>query len=189
VRAALDLASAGPSDRLLDLGTGTGEVLRQLARRSTRPLYAVGVDTSAAMLAHVPALPSGWTVRKGDALALPFAADEFEVAVASYVLHVLPEGVLATALAELARVLRPGGRLVTVTPVVPTRGLVRAVGVACDIVSRWAPATFGGLRSLDPGGALEQAGFALLCGRTVLRGYPSLCLLARLPAATGASLA
>ena len=164
-------------------------ILRELALRSTRPLYAVGVDTSTAMLARVPELPSGWSVCEGDVLALPFAADEFEVAVASYILHVLPEGVLASALAELARVLRPGGRLVTVTPLVPSRGPLRALGAACDVVSRWAPATFGGLHSLDPRRDLERAGFALLRSRTLLRGYPSLCVLAQLPAASGTPFA
>lgn len=181
VRTALDLACAGPDDRLLDLGTGTGEVLRELAGRPVRPRGAVGVDASAAMLARVPALPGGWTVSRGDLSALPCASDEFDVAVASYVLHVLPDAALAPALAELARVLRPGGRFVTVTPVVPARGLLRPVAVALDAMARRTLAWTGGLRAFDPRQALAEAGFRVIRARVLQRGYPSLCVLAHNP--------
>jgi ubiquinone/menaquinone biosynthesis C-methylase UbiE len=186
VRTALDLANPGPGDRLLDLGTGTGEVLRQLATRPARPQFVVGVDTSSAMLSRLPVLPLGWTASEGDALALPFPDGEFTVAVASYVLHVLPELRLAKALSEVARVLRPGGRLITVTPVLPERGVLRPLAAAGNAAAQRAPALFGGLRAFDPARALEQAGFTLLRGRTLQRGYPSLCILAQKPVpATG----
>ncbi|MGI8558776.1 MAG: class I SAM-dependent methyltransferase [Solirubrobacteraceae bacterium] len=181
VRAALDLAAPLATDRLLDLGTGTGEVLSQLAARPRRPRVAVGVDASEAMLAQVQALPSGWSVRRGDVLALPFCSGEFDVAIASYLLHVLPEAVLPRTLAEIARVLRPGGRIVTVTPVIPQRGSARVAAVMCDNVARQAPRSLGGLRAFDPGPGLEQAGFRLVRGRVVKRGYPSLCVLALRP--------
>jgi len=184
VRAALDLADPQPGDRLLDLGTGTGEVLRLLASRPARPRFAVGVDTSSAMLSRVPVLPLGWTVREGDALALPFPAGEFTVAVASYVLHVLPEALLQQALSELARVLRPGGRLITITPVLPDRGALRPLAAAFDAAAQRAPALLGGLRAFDPTRALEQAGFTLLRGQALQRGYPSLCILAQKPMLT-----
>jgi len=80
------------------------------------------------MLARVGTLPPGWNAR-GDALSLPLDDRKFQVAVASYVLHVLPPAHLRVALTELHRVLRPGGRLVTVTPADPSRGLARAVAL------------------------------------------------------------
>lgn len=178
VRAALDLARPGPDDRLLDLGTGTGEVLRQLAGRARRPMHAVGLDASAGMLARIPALPQGWSVDRGDVTALPYAAETFDVAIASYVLHVLPDGALAPALAEAVRILRPGGRMVTVTPVIPARGMLRPGAVALDALARRAPAWAGGLRALDPRQALTEAGFTLVRTRVLQRGYPSLCVLA-----------
>lgn len=179
VRAALELIAPGQQERLLDVGTGTGEVLRQLARRERPPREAVGVDPSEAMLALVPPLPPGWTVREGDARDLPFADERFDVAVVSYVLQVLPAADVAAALAELWRVLRPEGRLVTVTPYVPSRGAARPVAIALDRLARRHPARFGGMRALDPQPQLERAGFALVRVRCSLRGYPSLCVLAR----------
>ncbi len=189
VRAALDLARPRADDRLLDLGTGTGVVLRELAERPGRPRRAVGVDASAAMLARVAALPDGWSVCRGDVRALPFGAGEFDVAIASYVLHVLPDAALAMAVAELARVLLPGGRLVTVTPVVPARGVLRPVAVAVAAMGRRAPGWVGGLRELDPRQALEKAGFRLIRARSLRRGYPSLCVLAQGPVPGNQSLA
>jgi len=178
VRTALDLADLSPDDRLLDVGTGTGAVLRELAARPRRPRHAVGVDASTAMLARVPALPAGWELTQADARALPFDAGAFDVAVACYVLHVLPEGGVHTALSELARVLVPFGRLVTVTPVVPAAGLLRPVAAALDTMARRVPARLGGLRALDPRAALERAGFTSVRARSSHRGYPSLCVLA-----------
>lgn len=125
LRAALDLAEVRPSERLLDLGTGTGAVLRELARRPSRPGEAVGVDVSAAMLAHAPALPSSWRLVQADATDLPFGDASFDVAVAAYLLHLLERDVFVRALAEARRVLRPGGRLVTVTPAAPCSLLAR----------------------------------------------------------------
>jgi len=189
VRAALNMADPRPLDRLLDLGTGTGMVLRELAKRPGRPDVVVGIDASTAMLARVPALPSGWTVHHGDALDLPFPASDFDIVVASYVLHVLPDAVLAAALSQLTRVLRPSGRLVTVTPIVPPRGLMRPVATACNAAARSAPSRLGGLRAFDPRPALEHAGFTPISSRVILRGYPSLCVLAHGPALTPARAA
>jgi SAM-dependent methyltransferase len=181
VSVALDLARPEPLDGFLDLATGTGAVLRELARRPARPRHAVGIDASASMLAQVPPLPHGWTVQRGDAGALPFDAGAFDVSVASYVLHLLPHAQLATALSELARVLRPGGRLVTVTPILPTRGLLRPLALAGDTMARRGRAWAAGLRTLDPQPALERAGFDVIRVRSSKRGYASLCVLAHAP--------
>lgn len=179
VRAALELLAADRQERLLDVGTGTGEVLRQLARRERHPREAVGVDPSEAMLALVPPLPDGWSVREGDARDLPFADERFDVAVVSYVLQVLADADVPATLSELWRVLRPEGRLVTVTPYVPSHGPARPLAIALDRLARRDPTRFGGLRALDPRPQLERAGFALVRARHSLRGYPSLCVLAR----------
>ncbi len=179
VRTALDMLDPQADERLLDIGTGTGEVLRQLLDRDKPPHVAVGVDASAGMLAHAPKLPPEWAIREGDARELPFDDDGFDIAVAAYILHVLPAADVPTALAELARVLRPGGRAAIVTPAIPRRGVMRCVALASDALARRAPRRYGGLRALDPRSPLSHAGFTVVNARTNLRGYPSLCVLAR----------
>ena len=109
-----DLLPAGEIGRLLDIGTGTGRLLEVLAPRVTSGL---GVDASRAMLALARARLArpGLThcaVRQADMYRLPLADAGFDLVVLHMVLHYAedPAGVLA----EAARVLRPGGRLVVV---------------------------------------------------------------------------
>jgi len=176
---ALELAAPGPEDRLLDVGTGTGAVLRALAQLPSRPRRAHGVDPSAGMLARVGPLPDGWDVLQADAARLPLADASVDVAVAAYVLHVAaqPDEILA----ELRRVLRPGARLVVVTPAVPRRGLARRLALGGAWLAARFPGTLGGLRPLDPRPALSRAGFSLVRARRTGSGYPSLVVLAHAP--------
>lgn len=103
-----------PFDSLLDLGTGTGRMLEVLAPLAAR---AVGVDASADMLAVARANldragVGNAQVRLGDIHHLPFQRNGFDVVTIHQVLHYLDEP--ERAIAEAARVLRPGGRLVIV---------------------------------------------------------------------------
>ncbi len=152
---AADLAAIDGSETLVDLGTGTGALLAELARRDARPRRAIGFDRSPAMLAHVPALPAGWRVETASAHALPLPSASADVVTAAYLFHLLGEDERAAVLAEARRVLAPGGRLVCVTPSRPW----------------W-------LKPLDTRPPLRSAGFTLVRARTVRRGYPSLCVLA-----------
>jgi ArsR family transcriptional regulator len=112
--ALLSLMPESSSLRLLDIGTGTGRVLELLASRIGQ---GVGVDASKAMLALARSrlaragLPH-CSVRLADMYRLPIADAAFDVAVMQMVLHYAedPPGVLA----EAARVLRPGGRLIVI---------------------------------------------------------------------------
>lgn len=178
IRAALALAAPGPQDDLLDVGTGTGAALRELAANPDHPRRVLGIDPSIAMLARVPTLPAGWEVRTGDVAHLPFPDDSFLIVLACYVLHVVPRAHIQHALAEIRRVLAPDGRLVAVTPVLPGAPIGRAAGFALDALARRNPDRFGGLRAYDPRPALVDAGFHLVRARYVRRGYPSLCVLA-----------
>jgi ubiquinone/menaquinone biosynthesis C-methylase UbiE len=87
------------------VGCGTGLVLQRVATFAKR---AVGVDLSPGMLARAKA--RGLDVVEGSATALPFADASFDVAYSFKVLSHVPE--LPTALAEMLRVVRPGGHLV-----------------------------------------------------------------------------
>lgn len=179
VNSALDLLRAHQGERLLDLATGTGEVLRRLAERPDRPGQVIGIDQSAAMLSHVPDLPPGWSTQQADARELPFADASFDLAVASYVLHLLAAADLPLALGELGRVLRPEGRVVTTTPAIPPRVPARPLARALDRLAARNPRRYCGLRALDVRPALTAAGFTIIEARWNLRGYPTLCVLAR----------
>jgi ubiquinone/menaquinone biosynthesis C-methylase UbiE len=99
-------------DTLLDAGTGTGRMLELLSPHVKR---AIGVDVSPEMLAIardrlLRENLSHAQVRLADTYRLPFAADSFDAVLFHQVLHYLDDP--GSAVAEAARVMRPGGRLV-----------------------------------------------------------------------------
>ncbi len=89
VATALCLVAPAVNERLVDVGTGTGEVLRQLARRSIVPREVTGIDASRAMLARVGPLPPGRLLRVRDVRALDLPDASFEVLSAGYFLQLL----------------------------------------------------------------------------------------------------
>lgn len=178
VRCMLTLVAPKENERLLDVATGTGVVLRVLASRHEKPREAVGIDATPGMLAKVPPLPGGWSLHVADAVRLPFANDTFDVLTASYLLHLLPQPDFTTVLCECRRVLRPGGRLAVLTPAIPPWPGVRGLAQGMDRLARRGPERYCGLRALDPRASLAEAGFEVLTARYSLLGYPSICVLA-----------
>ena len=107
-----DLLPENGAHDLLDVGTGTGRMLEVLGGRFER---AQGIDLSHEMLAvaRVNIERAGLdhcAIRNGDMYQLPFAAASFDVVTIHQVLHFAERP--ARAIAEAARVLRPGGRVV-----------------------------------------------------------------------------
>src|ERR687898_1390207 len=113
LRALLGLLDVREDERLLDAGTGTGALLRELARQG-QPRQAAGLDRSATMLARArPLLPPGWELVRGDAERMPFDDASFDVATAAYLLHILDADQRAPgswASFTRAEAERPGGR-------------------------------------------------------------------------------
>jgi ubiquinone/menaquinone biosynthesis C-methylase UbiE len=109
-RETLARLSLRPTDRLLDVGCGSGALLHHLAQSPAAPRLS-GVDPVPEMLAIARhKLPPEVELHEGWAEQLPFAADRFDVVVSCNVFHYLREP--ARALREMSRVLRPGGQLV-----------------------------------------------------------------------------
>lgn len=100
----------------LDVGSGPGNVTASLARAAGPDGLALGVDISEAMLDRAVRNEAGPQVGfiKADAQQLPLRDATVDVAVSTAVLQLIPEP--AAALAEMARVLRPGGRLAIMVP-------------------------------------------------------------------------
>ncbi len=120
---AADLALLGPGSRVLDVATGTGDLAIELARRVAPGGEVVGSDFSEAMLARARTKPKpvGAELRFewGDALELPFADGTFDAATVGFGARNFSD--LARGLAEMARVVRPGGRVVVLEFTSPTR--------------------------------------------------------------------
>jgi SAM-dependent methyltransferase len=105
----LDWLAAPPGLRWLDIGCGNGACTELLVSRCA-PAAVVGIDPSEAQLSFArtrPSLTGVTTFRQGDAMALPFDADSFDVAVMPLVIFFVPEP--AVGVAEMVRVVRPGG--------------------------------------------------------------------------------
>jgi len=107
----LELLDPRPGERVLDIGSGPGYLAATLAERVGRSGTVCAVDPSPAMNALAERKAVGLpqlTVELGDALALPFPDGGFDAAVATQVYEYVAD--MPAALAELRRVLRPGGR-------------------------------------------------------------------------------
>lgn len=102
--------SVGPTDRVLDVGCGTGALLHQLARIYPQA-HLAGVDPVPEMLAVARRrLPPSVDLREGWAERLPFADGSFDVVVSCNMFHYIRKPI--AALNEMGRVLRSGGALV-----------------------------------------------------------------------------
>jgi demethylmenaquinone methyltransferase/2-methoxy-6-polyprenyl-1,4-benzoquinol methylase len=118
-----DLAGIGPGDSALDLCCGTGDLALELARRVHPGGRVVGVDFSAPMLqlARSKSLAAGVAITRveGNALELPFDDGEFDAATVGFGIRNLVD--LERGLAEMVRVVRPGGRVVILEITTPRR--------------------------------------------------------------------
>ena len=117
-RRALDALDLAPGQLVLDLATGPGDLLPGLAARH---VTALGVDLSSGMLRLAP---PGALVVQGDAAALPLPSGRLDGAVSAFALRNFVE--LGPVLAELARVLRPGGRIALLDVSTPRQVLLAA---------------------------------------------------------------
>jgi demethylmenaquinone methyltransferase/2-methoxy-6-polyprenyl-1,4-benzoquinol methylase len=136
-RRAVDLASVGPGERVLDVATGTGDLAFELGHRVAPDGVVVAADFSEGMLdiargkadalARVTTAPAGVEIRfeQGNALNLGYADGEFDAATVGFGARNFAD--LERGLAEMTRVVRPGGRVVVLEITTPTEGMLAAV--------------------------------------------------------------
>lgn len=109
-------ATIRDGEDILEIATGTGAQLVALAQANPRG-RTVGVEFADGMLKRTRARLktndlSRVEIQRADALALPLSADSFDLVVNSFMLDLLPREDIPRPIAEMSRVLRPGGRLV-----------------------------------------------------------------------------
>jgi demethylmenaquinone methyltransferase / 2-methoxy-6-polyprenyl-1,4-benzoquinol methylase len=128
-RAMVAAVAASPDDRVLDVATGTGMVAAELVHRYG--CRVVGLDQSEEMLAGAraklarePRLASRVELVRGEAERLPFADGEFDALTFTYLLRYVDDP--AATVAELVRVLRPGGVMASLEFHVPPEPWARA---------------------------------------------------------------
>ncbi len=125
-RALVAAVDPGPGQRVLDVATGTGLVARALARRGAA---VVGLDQSEPMLdaARARTRESTGSIElvRGEAERLPFGDGEFDALTFTYLLRYVDDP--AATVRELARVVRPGGRIGSIEFGVPGRPPARAL--------------------------------------------------------------
>jgi demethylmenaquinone methyltransferase / 2-methoxy-6-polyprenyl-1,4-benzoquinol methylase len=124
-RRAADLAGVSPGDRVLDVATGTGDLALEMAGRVAPGGEVVGVDFSERMLdlarakAADPPTRTNVQFSYGNALELPYPDDSFAAATVGFGARNFSD--LEQGLREMARVVRPGGRVVILEITTPRR--------------------------------------------------------------------
>lgn len=118
LRSVVRAAAPDAGDAVLDVGCGTGTLALLLEEAVGAEGRVEGIDASPEMIAEARKKISKKRPRANVQVALieqiPFGEGEFDLATSTYVFHHLPEELKKTGLAEIRRVLKPGGRLLIV---------------------------------------------------------------------------
>jgi len=115
-RRAADLAEVASGSRVLDVATGTGDLAIELAGRGCE---VIGSDFSEEMLAHAREKDPSITWEWANAMELPYEDDRFDAATVGFGARNFSD--LGRGVSEMARVVRPGGRVVILEITTPTR--------------------------------------------------------------------
>jgi ubiquinone/menaquinone biosynthesis C-methylase UbiE len=151
----LEWLAAEPGWRWLDVGCGNGAFTEMVVERCA-PVSVHGVDPSEAQLAFARARFASPVIqlRQGDAMALPFPDNTFDVAVMPLVIFFVPDP--ATGIAEMARVVCPGGIVSAYAwdildggfPYETLQTEMRALGAAVSTPPSLAASAIAGMRAL-----------------------------------------
>jgi demethylmenaquinone methyltransferase/2-methoxy-6-polyprenyl-1,4-benzoquinol methylase len=116
---AADLAALGPGDSALDVACGTGDLAIELARRVGAGGEVIGSDFAEEMLERARAKDPGLIWEWGNALELPYASGRFDAATVGFGARNFSD--LERGLAEMTRVVKPGGRVVVLEITTPRK--------------------------------------------------------------------
>ena len=155
----LELASFAEARNVLDVGCATGSLTVRIAERLSDGGRVVGIDAAPRMVQRASEKVGGLPVRFDVQLAedLDFPDSSFDTVVNTMFFHHLPIDLKERALAEMFRVLQPGGRLFTVDVDRPTTLFGAAVGYASFVLLIQKP-IYENLRGVLPQ-LMRAAGF------------------------------
>jgi ubiquinone/menaquinone biosynthesis C-methylase UbiE len=160
-RRGIQLANVRDGEAILDVASGTGLILADIARLNRSGLNA-GIDISTGMLekahARLKGSPSRVELKQASAFDIPYPEGTFDLVFNGYMFDLMPVEEMPKILAEFRRVLKPGGRLVMVNM---TEGERPGSHIYERIYQR-DPAVLGGCRGVKMAGSLPQAGFKVL---------------------------
>jgi ubiquinone/menaquinone biosynthesis C-methylase UbiE len=112
----INLARIQPGEQVLDVGCGTGTLAMDVARRVGRAGRVAGIDPGPQQIARARSKAARSNVpiefQVGVIEQLPFPDQTFDVVLSTLMMHHLPASLKRRGLAEIARVLKPGGRLI-----------------------------------------------------------------------------
>ncbi len=160
-------AGLAPGSRILDVATGTGAQALAFAPTAKE---VVGIDLSEAMVrvARRKNRFANVTFQQADAVSLPFDDRSFDAACISFALHEMPSRVRERVLREMARVTRPGGRVVVVDYSLPRARIARAV--VYQFVKLYEREHYESFVKLDLEALLERAGIVSTKVHSMLGG-------------------
>jgi ubiquinone/menaquinone biosynthesis C-methylase UbiE len=111
----MDLSQVKPGDRVLEIGCGTGTLTLAAKARAGPSGEVAGLDLAPEMVAKARSKAArkgvDVTIREGSIANIPFTDDYFDVVMCSFMIYHMPEDVRRKGLAEINRVLKPGGHL------------------------------------------------------------------------------
>ncbi|TFH35860.1 MAG: methyltransferase domain-containing protein [Dehalococcoidia bacterium] len=166
---ALRLLAVKETDIALEVGSGPGHTLVQVARIMGTRGRVVGIDISKGMLRTARGrlvrekLLSRAHLTRGDAVRLPFKEDSFDAAYLGFTLELFDTSEMPLVLAELRRVIRPGGRFAVV-------GMTRSEGASRMLrLYEWLHIAWPRVidcRPIHVRRTIEQAGFTAMTAET-----------------------
>ncbi|MFI5002966.1 MAG: class I SAM-dependent methyltransferase [Reyranellales bacterium] len=159
----LDWLAPAPNLKWLEVGCGNGAFTELLAERCA-PAEIEGIDPSEAQLAFARKRPGARLAkfRQGDAMALPYPGPAFDAAVMALVIFFVPTP--AKGVAEMVRVVRPGGSVSAYAwdvpggglPMAPIQAEMRAMGLKPPLPPSFEVSRMDALRAVWAGAGLEQ---------------------------------
>ncbi len=175
----LELANVRNGEIVLEVAVGTGLTFCRLLQQN--PVgWTAGIDLTAAMLqeAHSKAAAAGtrrYNLALGDAYALSYAAESFDLLVNTYMFDLLPEADFPHVLGEFWRVLRPDGRLALINFAVGRRWYQHF----WDFLSRRSATSLAGCRRVSMLAPVQAAGFTVVQAEFISQNtFPSEVILA-----------